>query len=173
MQYYRFGFIFFFMLVLSSYGCKYINFSEFFLKKTNYDSTDDSIESEILPAPVPEEEYYEDNNSVITKDNTSIRMGIIGAWKISHKNGSCSMILTLTRFKNNFRGTAVNCNGRLVSLSAWNIIDEDTFEIKNKNGKNIVVFHKIDQNSFEGYFVGEKSSNDSPQDEDDKLIISR
>ncbi|OMH86655.1 hypothetical protein BWK56_04765 [Candidatus Liberibacter asiaticus] len=162
MHFYRFILLNLYMLTLFSHGCTQIDFGNIFFKKPEI-SLPPSVESEILLPPIPEEEFDQDDISVPSKDNNAIRMGIIGAWKVSYRDVDCKLILTLTRFKKNFRGTARSCHGRLASLAAWNIIDEDSFELKNKSGQTIIVFYKTAEQSFEGSFQGES----------DKVIISR
>ncbi|MEG8099132.1 AprI/Inh family metalloprotease inhibitor [Candidatus Liberibacter brunswickensis] len=167
-----FVFIAFFIILLSS-GCKSVNFTDFFERKSNFDDSPTSIESENLPAPIPEKEFDDDYIPVPSKDNAFIRKGIIGAWKISYKNFDCNMILTLTRFKKDFRATPIGCSSKFAYLSAWNIIDENSLELKNRYGRSIIVLNKNGDYSFEGSFFKGKSSDKSISYESEKVIISR
>ncbi|KGB27244.1 membrane protein [Candidatus Liberibacter solanacearum] len=153
MRSYRFAFVVFCMFALSSYGCVAPDFKSFFSKKPQPVSS--SIESEDLSPPVSEEELDQDNISSPVKDNAAIRMEIIGSWKTSHQGIACNLTLTLTRLKKDFRGTARGCYGKLALLSSWNIVNKNSFELKNKGGKTIIVFRKIGEQSFEGSFDGE------------------
>lgn len=153
MQFYRF-----FLLVCCislSFGCVDSKYFNFYSSKSQEYTTSPVIESENLPPPVSEDELLNVKRlPVPAKDSYSLKVSMIGAWKIFYQEVECDVVLTLTRFKKNFRGTSRGCYGKLALLSAWNIVD-DQLELKNVSGDNIIVLDKIDEQHFEGKF-GEK-----------------
>ncbi|WP_240532040.1 AprI/Inh family metalloprotease inhibitor [Candidatus Liberibacter americanus] len=143
-----------FCCITLSSGCINLEYFDFFSKKKQGDANFPIIESETLPPPVSEYELSNVKNiPVPSTDYYALKVYMIGAWKMSYQDTECDVILTLTKFKKNFRGTSRDCYGKLALLSAWNIVD-DQLELKNFRGDNIIVLDKIDDQHFEGRFSG-------------------